>query len=106
MDETRRIFPVYVDSECRTHLFNAMETCLIDYLPLLFDAGIQSVAIDARMRPPAYVSGMVKIYKEAIAAAQPDSPDASRHLRALKEQARRIAGGLITSGPFLHGLKE
>ncbi len=105
-DETRRIFPVIVDSECRTHLFNAMETCLIDYLPLLFDAGIHSIIIDARMRSPAYVSEMVNIYHEAITMAQSDSLDSSRHLRNLKEQIKRITGGLITSGPFLHGLKE
>ena len=93
-DETHRIFPVVVDSECRTHLFNAMETCLIDYLPLLFAAGIRSIVIDARMKSPAYVSEMVKIYQEAIAVAQSNSPDSSRHLRELKEQIKRITGVL------------
>jgi len=106
MDETRRVFPFVIDTECRTHIANAVETCLIDHLPYLLNAGIRSVVIDARRRTPAYALEMVLTYKEAIGAAQPGNADAPRHLAKLKERIKKQACGGITTGPFLHGLKD
>ena len=105
-DETGRIFPVRVDAECRTHIGNAVETCLVDYLPHLKNAGISSFVIDARGRTPRYAGDMTAIYREAITLVRNSDSDTPRHLAKLKEQARRCAWGGITAGPFLHGLKE
>jgi len=49
-DETLRIFPVYEDMLGRTRVLNSVETTLVDHVPLLVDAGIRSLSIDARRR--------------------------------------------------------
>jgi putative protease len=105
-DETGHIFPVRVDAECRTHIGNAVETCLVDHLPQLKNAGISSFVIDTRGRTPQYTGDMTAIYREAITLVHNPDGDTPRRLAGLKEQARRCAWEGITAGPFLHGLKE
>ena len=103
-DGTGRIFPIRTDALCRTHIFNAAETCLIDYLPLIRESGIGIVAIDARFRPPAYAGSMTRIYREAIGAIEQEGPEREEGLAALKKAAKALSLGGITSGHFLRGL--
>jgi putative protease len=105
-DETGHIFPVRVDAECRTHIGNAVETCLVDHLPKLVTAGIRSFIIDARGRTPQYTGEMIAMYREALTHATHPDQDTSRRLAALKEQVKQRAWGGITAGPFLTGLKS
>ncbi|MCX6691507.1 MAG: U32 family peptidase, partial [Methanoregula sp.] len=106
-DSTGRISPVRTDGSCRTHLFNAVETCLLDHIPSLMRAGIGVVAIDARGRTPAYAEKMAGFYREALQIAQQDdSPVSHRRLVQLKEQANAISLGGITAGHSVRGLDE
>ena len=102
-DETGRIFPVYTDSQCRTHIMNAVETCLIDHLPEILNWGIDGIVIDARGRPPGYTGAMTRIYTAALAAAQKSHGEAANDLDRLKEEAKGISRGGITAGHFLRG---
>ena len=68
-DARGRLFPVRTDAFCMTHIRNAAETCLVDHMPALCGMGIDSVAIDARERPAAYIREMTGIYRSAIDAA-------------------------------------
>jgi putative protease len=106
-DETGRVFPLITDGDCRTHIGNASEICLIDLLPAIRDAGIADIAIDARHRPPSYTGKMVTLYREAVEITgngTGQSREAARN--RLKEQVREIATGGITTGHFLRGLRE
>jgi putative protease len=105
-DETGHIFPFSIDGECRTHLANAVETCLIDALPELIQSGIRSIAIDARGRTAAYAGEMVQYYREAITISCPKTRDTPRELERLKERIKGIALGGITAGHYRKGLKE
>jgi putative protease len=105
-DSTGRIFPVRSDGSCRTHVFNAVETCLIDHIPSLVQMGIDSVAIDARGRTAAYAGQMVQIYRDAISGATLDGMAARERLIPLKKQVKKIALGGITAGHFVKGLKS
>jgi len=105
-DSTGRIFPVRSDGSCRTHVFNAVETCLIDHIPSLVQMGIDSVAIDARGRTAAYAGQMVHIYRDAISGAKRDGTAARERLIPLKKQVKKIALGGITAGHFVKGLKS
>ena len=49
-DATGRVFPIHTNGECRTQIGNAVETCLIDHLPAIRQAGISEVVIDSRGR--------------------------------------------------------
>jgi U32 family peptidase len=105
-DATGRLFPVFTDSQCRTHILNAAETCLIDHLPAIISAGIDEIVIDARGRTPEYAGTMTKIYREAIGVTTGRTGAVQYELDRLKEEVKRIALGGITAGHFLRGLKE
>jgi len=105
-DDTGRIFPARIDGSCRTHIKNAAETCLLDHLPYLLHSGLDSVAIDARGRTPAYASEMVQIYRDAISRASRDRGDTGGYLISLKKHIKAIAMAGITAGHFVRGLRD
>jgi putative protease len=105
-DETGRIFPVRTDGECRTHIGNAVETCLIDHLPAIVHAGISEVVIDARGRSGAYAGEMVRIYREGIRYTAEGAGAQDPRLLRLKAEAKARSLGGITAGHFVRGLKE
>ena len=66
LQDFKRIFPIRVDEEGRTHIFNSVETCLLDLMPDLFRIGLDGIAIDARGRTRKYAREMTEIYLKAI----------------------------------------
>ena len=106
MDATGHTFPVRIDGECRSHIYNSAEICLIDHLPSLMQIGISEVLIDARGRTGTYTMDMIHLYQEAIQLAKKDVPANNPHFRYLKDAVKRIALGEITAGHFIRGLQE
>lgn len=106
LQDFRRIFPVRLDDDMRTHIFNSAETCLLDYMPRIFEIGLNGVAVDARGRTEKYAREMAQIYLEAIERTEKGGRSLSEELQALKERIRPMALGGITSGHFIKGLKE
>jgi putative protease len=92
---------VRTDRECRAHIGNAVETCLIDHLPAILAAGAGGVAVDARGRGAAYAGEMTAIYREALDAA--GRPGTGAHLSRLKEEAKKRSFGGITASSYLRG---
>jgi putative protease len=105
-DGTGHVFPVRVDAACRTHIFNARETCLVDAIPRLIRTGISAFVIDGRGRTPAYADEMVRIYRDAVAARDLAPEAAAPILSDAKARAKEIALGGITAGHFLRGLRR
>jgi putative protease len=105
LQDFKRIFPLRLDEEGRTHIFNSTETCLLDLMPDLFRIGLDGIAIDARGRTRKYALEMTEIYQKAIELT--NAGGASQEgLQALKEYAKARSLGGITTGHFLRGLKE
>lgn len=67
MEEKRQgeYLPVY-ENDRGTYLMSSRDLCMIEHLPLLADAGIDSFKIEGRMKGINYVAGVVKTYREAI----------------------------------------
>jgi putative protease len=106
-DETGRVFPLITDGDCRTHISNASELCLIDLLPAIRDAGITDIAIDARHRTPSYTGKMAALYREAVEiTCNKTGGSCKAALNRLKEQVKEVAIGGITTGHFIRGLRE
>jgi len=103
-DTTGHIFPLRTDGECRTWIGNAVETCLIDHLPAIRQAGISELVIDSRGRTDAYAGAMTRIYRDAI--DQMARGSGSEEVSGQKERVKTLAYGGITTGHFLRGLKE
>ena len=95
-DKTNRIFRVRTDSQCRTHILNSSETCLIEYVGKLAAAGVSVVSIDARGRSPEYIRRMTAIYSAVV--------DGTGDPKELKEQIKDIASSGITAGHYLRGV--
>ena len=60
-----QFFPVEEDLR-GTYIFNSKDLCLINRLPELVAAGIDSVKIEGRMKGIYYAGGMVRIYRAAL----------------------------------------
>jgi U32 family peptidase len=58
-------YPVEED-ERGTYIFNSKDLCLMDMLPQLVAAGIDSLKIEGRMKSIFYVGGVVRIYRAAL----------------------------------------
>jgi putative protease len=106
MDVTGRTFPVRIDGECRSHIYNSAEICLIDHLPSLIQMGIDEVVIDTRGRTGAYAGEMIRLYREAILLAKKGVRTGDHPFEFLKDAVKRLAVGGITTGHFVRGLKE
>ncbi|MBF0330063.1 MAG: U32 family peptidase [Nitrospirae bacterium] len=70
-------FPVFED-ERGTYIMSSKDLCMINHLPLLVDAGIDSFKIEGRMKGINYVAGVVKTYREAIDSMQLGMSDADK----------------------------
>jgi U32 family peptidase len=60
-------FPIEED-ERGTYIFNSKDLCMIEHIPELIDAGINSFKIEGRMKSTFYVASVVKAYREAVDA--------------------------------------
>lgn len=58
-------FPVEED-ERGTYIFNAKDLCLLEVLPQLVAAGVDSLKIEGRMKSIFYVGGVVRVYRAAL----------------------------------------
>lgn len=58
-------FPVEED-ERGTYIFNSKDLCLLEMLPQLVMAGVDSLKIEGRMKSIFYVGGVVRVYRAAL----------------------------------------
>ncbi len=67
MEEKRpgEYLPVY-ENERGTYIFNSKDLCMIEYIPELVDAGIDSLKIEGRMKTALYVATVARTYRKAI----------------------------------------
>ncbi len=67
MEESRpgEYFPVY-ENERGSFIFNSRDLCMIDHIPELVEAGIDSLKIEGRMKTALYVATVARTYRLAI----------------------------------------
>ena len=67
VEETRpgEYMPVY-ENERGTFIFNSKDLCMIEYIPQLLDAGIDSLKIEGRMKTALYVATVARTYRKAL----------------------------------------
>ncbi|MBQ8591727.1 MAG: U32 family peptidase [Lachnospiraceae bacterium] len=57
--------PVY-ENERGTYIFNSKDLCMVEYIPEILDAGIDSLKIEGRMKTALYVATVARTYRKAI----------------------------------------
>lgn len=67
MEETRpgEYMPVY-ENERGTYIFNSKDLCMIEHIPKMVEAGIDSFKIEGRMKTALYVATVARTYRKAI----------------------------------------
>ena len=92
-------FPVLEDQR-GSYIFNSKDMCLLEYLPLLYKAGVCSLKIEGRMKSAHYVATIVKVYREALDAYEKNPAAWKVEERWLRE-ITRISHREYTTGFFL-----
>ena len=66
-EETRpgEYLPVY-ENERGTYIFNSRDLCMIEHIPELVEAGVDSFKIEGRMKTALYVATVARTYRKAI----------------------------------------
>ncbi len=57
--------PVY-ENERGTYIFNSKDLCMVDHIPDVIEAGINSLKIEGRMKNALYVATVTRTYRKAI----------------------------------------
>ncbi len=67
MEENRpgEYFPVY-ENDRGTYIFNSKDLCMVEHIPDLVQAGINSFKIEGRMKTALYVAVVARTYRKAI----------------------------------------
>jgi len=67
MEESRpgEYFPV-MENERGTYIFNSRDLCMIEHIPEMIEAGIDSFKIEGRMKTALYVATVARTYRRAI----------------------------------------
>ena len=67
VEETRpgEYMPVY-ENERGTFIFNSKDLCMIEHVPEMIEAGIDSFKIEGRMKTALYVATVARTYRKAI----------------------------------------
>ncbi|MDO4265972.1 MAG: U32 family peptidase [Eubacteriales bacterium] len=58
-------FPV-MENERGTYIFNSKDLCMIEHIPEMLEAGIDSFKIEGRMKTQLYVATVARTYRKAI----------------------------------------
>ena len=91
--------PVF-ENERGTYIFNSKDLCMIEHIPELFDAGIDSFKIEGRMKTALYVATVARTYRKAIDDYM-ESPELYKeHMLWYLEQISNCTYRQFTTGFF------
>lgn len=101
MEESRpgEYFPVY-ENERGTFLFNSKDLCMIEHIPDLINAGIDSFKIEGRMKTALYVATVARTYRKAIDDYLEDPGLYQAHMPWYRDQISNCTYRQFTTGFF------
>ena len=101
VEETRpgEYYPVY-ENERGTYIFNSKDLCMIEHIPDLLDAGIDSFKIEGRMKTALYVATVARTYRKAIDDYLEDPKLYEEHMPWYRTQIASCTYRQFTTGFF------
>ena len=99
VEETRpgEYMPVY-ENERGTYIFNSRDLCMIEHIPELIDAGIDSFKIEGRMKTALYVATVARTYRKAIDDFKKDPELYRQNMEWYKEEIGKCTYREFTTG--------
>lgn len=101
MEETRpgEYMPVY-ENERGTYIFNSKDLCMIEHVPDLINAGIDSLKVEGRMKTALYVATVARTYRKTIDDYQTDPKRYEANMDWYKEEIGKCTYREFTTGFF------
>ena len=101
MEESRpgEYMPVY-ENERGTYIFNSKDLCMIEHIPELIEAGIDSFKIEGRMKTALYVATVARTYRLAIDDYKKDPEYYRSRIDFYKEEIAKCTYRQYTTGFF------
>lgn len=99
MEEERpgEYFPVY-ENERGTYIFNSKDLCMIEHIPEMIEAGIDSFKIEGRMKTALYVAAVARTYRKAIDDYLEDPAKYRQNMDWYKEEISKCTYRQFTTG--------
>ena len=89
--------PIY-ENERGTFIFNSKDLCMVDHIPEMIDAGIDSFKIEGRMKTALYVATVARAYRRAIDDYQKDPKLYEANLDWYREEIAKCVNREFTTG--------
>ena len=84
-----------------TYLLNSKDLCMIEHIPELIEAGVDSLKIEGRMKSLYYTSVVTKIYREAIDRYYKD-PDSYCFVESWRDELMKVNHRGYTTGFYFN----
>ena len=91
--------PVY-ENERGTYIFNSKDLCMIEHIPELLNAGIDSFKIEGRMKTALYVATVARTYRMAIDDCKKSEEYYRSRIDFYKEEISKCTYRQYTTGFF------
>ncbi len=101
VEETRpgEYMPVF-ENERGTYIFNSKDLCMIEHIPEILEAGVDSLKIEGRMKTALYVATVARTYRKAIDDFQKDPELYRKNMPWYLEQISNCTYRQFTTGFF------
>ena len=99
VEETRpgEYFPVEEDDR-GTYIFNSKDLCMVEHVPELIEAGVDSFKIEGRMKTALYVATVARTYRKAIDDYMDSPATYASNLEWYKEEIGKCTYRQFTTG--------
>ena len=103
MEESRpgEFLPVEEDEQ-GTYIFNSKDLCMIEHVPDLIEAGVDSLKIEGRMKTALYVAAVARTYRRAIDDYRTSPELYEKNLDYYREEIAKCTYRQFTTG-FYYG---
>lgn len=88
------------ENERGTYIFNSKDLCMIEHIPELIDAGIDSFKIEGRMKTTLYVAVVCRTYRRAIDDYLEEPLKYKKNIPYYKEEIAKCTYRQFTTGFF------
>lgn len=107
MEETRpgEYMPVF-ENDRGTYIFNSKDLCMIEYIPEIVAAGIDSLKVEGRMKTALYVATVTRTYRKAIDEYFEDPEKYRANLEWYRQEIAKCTYRQFTTGFFFHKPKS
>ncbi len=101
VEETRpgEYMPVY-ENDRGTYIFNSKDLCMIEHIPELVEAGMDSLKIEGRMKTALYVATVARTYRKALDDYRESPEKYRKNLPWYLEQISNCTYRQFTTGFF------